>query len=134
MAEKPTPAGRELLGQILKKRGVVREGQIQEALAMQRERPGVPIGRCFIDLTFCKENDILAALAVQSGLEVVELDARGPAPEIIALVDPSTARTFSLLPLKVEDGELVVALGDPTNLSVLDDLQFLVGKPVRAVF
>ncbi|MBI3820067.1 MAG: Flp pilus assembly complex ATPase component TadA [Planctomycetes bacterium] len=127
------PASRELLGQILKKQGVAREGQIQEALAMQRERPGVPIGRCLIDLGFCKEHEITAALAAQAGLEMVALDAR-PAQETLALLDASTARTFRVLPLRVEGGELVVAIGDPTNLSVLDDLQFLVGKPIRAVF
>lgn len=128
-----TGAGREMLGQILKKRGVVREGQIQEALAMQRERPGVPIGRCLIDLGFCKELDVIAAIAAQAGLEFVTLDGK-VSPEILAMLDASTARTFRVLPLRVEGGELIVAIGDPTNLSVLDDLQFLAGKPIRAVF
>ncbi|MFN0204954.1 MAG: GspE/PulE family protein [Planctomycetota bacterium] len=131
----PSAAGapRELLGQILKKRGVLREGQVQEALAAQRERPGVPLGRCMIDLGFCSEGDVRAALAAQAGLEVVDIDGR-VAPEILAMVDASTARTFYLLPIRQEGGELVVAIGDPTNLSVLDDLRFLIGKPVRAVF
>lgn len=129
-----TPQGRELLGQILKKRGAVREGQVQEALAMQRERPGVPIGQCLVDLGFCKEADVRGALAVQAGLEIVEVDPRTQASEVTALVDASTARTFQLLPLRLEANTLVVALGDPTNLSVLDDLSFLVGRPVRAVY
>jgi type IV pilus assembly protein PilB len=134
MPDTVQPAPRELLGQILKKRGVVREGQVQEALAMQRERPGVPVGRCLVDLGFCGERDILSALALQAGLELVDLDPKALTPEVTSLVDPSTARTFTLLPLRVDDGELVVAVADPTNLSVLDDLSFLVGKPVRGAF
>jgi len=127
-------ASRELLGQILKKRGVIREGQVQEALAMQRERPGVPIGRCLIDLGFCTESQVLEALAQQRGLEMATLEGK-PVPQAIAsLVDASTARTLRLLPLRTDGDELVVALGDPMNLSVLDDLKFLVGKPIRAVF
>lgn len=127
-------AARELLGQILKKRGVIREGQVQEALAMQRERPGVPIGRCLIDLGFCTESQVLEALAQQRGLEMATLEGK-PVPQAIAsLVDASTARTLRLLPLRTDGDELVVALGDPMNLSVLDDLKFLVGKPIRAVF
>ncbi len=124
----------DLLGQILKKRGIVREGQVQEALAMQRERSGVPIGRCLVDLGFCSEGQILEALAVQQGLDVVTLEPGAASPKLAALVDASTARTFTLLPIADEGGELVVALGDPMNLSVLDDLRFVVGRPVRAVF
>lgn len=127
------PPPRELLGQILKKRGLLREGQIQEALSMQRDRPGVPIGRCLVDLGFCKEADIASALAQQVGLQYEELTGK-VAAEVLAMVDATTARTFYVLPLRVDGDSLVVAIGDPTNLSVLDDLRFLAGRPVRAVF
>jgi len=125
---------REPLGQILKRRGVVREGQVQEALAMQRERPGVPIGRCLVELGHCAERDVLAALAEQAGLELVDLPQGKAPPDAAALLDASTARTFTVLPMRVEGNTLVVALGDPMNLSVLDDLRFLAGREVRAVF
>src|SRR5262245_43923047 len=127
-------SSREQLGQILKRRGVVREGQVQEALAMQRERPGVPLGRCLVELGLCAERDVLAALAEQAGLELVDLP-QGKAPaEAAALLDASTARTFTVLPIRVEGNSLVIAIGDPMNLSVLDDLRFLAGREIRAVF
>jgi len=46
-------SGRKLLGQILKARGVVREGQIQEALAEQRKQGGL-IGQHLVALGHCR--------------------------------------------------------------------------------
>jgi type IV pilus assembly protein PilB len=124
-------SGRKLLGQILKERGVVREGQIQEALSVQRERGGL-LGAILVDLGYCKEPDVAQALAVQAGMETVSLEGVRPPPEVLARVDPSTATVFGVLPLREEKDALVVAVADPRNTTVLSDLQFLAGKPVRA--
>ncbi|MCI0586943.1 MAG: GspE/PulE family protein [Planctomycetes bacterium] len=124
--------GRKLLGRILRERGVVKEGQIQEALEVQRKE-GRPIGAILVSLGHCTEKDVAAALAIQSGMEVVDAAALAPSPELLARIDPSTASVFGILPVKEDRNELVVAVLDPRNGAVLDDLRFLVGKPVRAV-
>ena len=59
--------GRRLLGQILKAREIIREGQLQEALASQRKTGGL-IGQCLVDLGHCTGEDILMALADQVGM------------------------------------------------------------------
>jgi len=125
-------AGRKLLGQILKERGIVHEGQIQEALAVQREKGGL-LGAVLVDLGHCDEGDVAQALAVQSGMEAVSLEGVRPPPEVLAKVDPSTAAVFGVLPLREEKDALVVAVADPRNTAVLDDLRFLAGKPVKAL-
>jgi type IV pilus assembly protein PilB len=124
--------GRKLLGRILRERGVVNEGAIQEALEVQR-RQGGPIGAILVSLGHCSEKDVAAALAIQAGMEVVEAAALVPPPELLARIDPSTATVFGVLPLREEKGELLVAVADPRNTAILDDLRFLVGKPVRAL-
>ena len=65
--------GRRLLGQILKQNGVVREGQIQEALAEQRKHGGL-IGQCLIQIGHCNSAQVARALAEQAGLEVADID------------------------------------------------------------
>ncbi|MFT7171139.1 MAG: hypothetical protein ACI80K_004291, partial [Paracoccaceae bacterium] len=79
----PGPAGagaRPLLGQILKARGVIRESQVQAALAEQRTHGGL-IGQALVETGACTAADIALALAEQSGLETVDLAEVQPDPE-----------------------------------------------------
>jgi type IV pilus assembly protein PilB len=122
--------GRRLLGQILKAKGVVREGQIQEALALQRKQGGL-IGQLLVQQGAAKSSDIALALAEQAGMETVDLSRATPAKEALALIDGTTAHAFGVLPLAVEGKTLVVAIADPLNTGVLEDLRFTTGLEVR---
>jgi type IV pilus assembly protein PilB len=126
-----TGEGGRLLGQILKARGLVREGHIQEALAEQRKHGGL-IGQHLVALGHCSTADVARALAEQAGLEHVDLAACEPPEEALAHVDASTAHAFGVLPIAMEGGALVVALADPLNSAVVEDLRFSTGLEVRA--
>lgn len=132
-ASAPAPSpGRRMLGQILKARGVVREGQIQEALAVQRRQGGL-IGQCLVELKHCTKDDVARALAEQAGLEAVDLAKAKPEKAALALVDATTAHTYGVLPLRLDGKTLVVAIADALNTAVLEDLRFTTGTDVRAV-
>ena len=122
--------GRRLLGQILKAQGVLREGQVQEGLALQRKQGGL-IGQCLVQLGHCTAGDVARALAEQAGIELVDLSKAAPEKAALALVDATTAHTFGVLPLKVEGKTLVVAIADPLNTAVTEDLRFTTGVDVR---
>jgi len=121
---------RKLLGQLLKERGVVREGQIQEALAEQRRHGGL-IGQHLIALKACSAGDVAMALAEQSGLATADLTKTQPTEDALALIDGSTAHTYGVLPLSVKGTTLTVAIGDPLNTAVLEDLAFNTGMTVK---
>ena len=125
-------SGRRLLGQILKARGVVSEAQIQKALGEQREHGGL-IGDHLVALGFATKGDVAMALGEQAGLAGWDLDNQPPDDEAIGLVDSSMAHAFGLLPVALEGDTLVVALSDPLNTSVLEDLSFATGREVRGV-
>ncbi|MFT5288961.1 MAG: type IV pilus assembly protein PilB [Planctomycetota bacterium] len=124
--------GRRLLGQILKTRGIVREGQIQEALAEQRKQGGL-IGQNLIAMGHCSEGDVALGLAEQGGLETVNLEAETVQEEALERLDSSSAHAYGALPLRVEGGVLVVAIGDPLNAGMMEDLAFATGLEVRVV-
>ncbi len=125
-------SGRRLLGQVLKDRGVIKESQVQAALGEQRRHGGL-IGQCLVTMGACSESDVTMALAVQAGLEAVDLAQVSPESEALEAVDGSAAHAYGVLPLRVEAGTLVVALADPMNSAVLEDLAFTTGFQVRAV-
>ncbi|MCZ6598740.1 MAG: ATPase, T2SS/T4P/T4SS family [Planctomycetota bacterium] len=124
-----TTGGRKLLGQILKGRGILREGQIQEALAAQRKLGGL-IGQHFVSLGHCTQNDVAAALAEQSGLKAVDLERTVPSEDALAMIDASTAHTYGVLPVAIRGNTLTVAIGDPLNTAVLEDLAFTTGMEI----
>ena len=123
--------GRRLLGQILKQQGRIKEGQVQEALGAQRKHGGL-IGQCLIELGHCSSSDIAMALAEQAGLASVDLERETPSPDALALIDNSTAHAYGVLPLRVEGTALVVAIADPLNTALLEDLSFSTGMEIRA--
>ena len=125
-------SGRRLLGQVLKDRGVIKESQVQAALGEQRRHGGL-IGQCLVTMGACSESDVTMALAVQAGLEAVDLAQVSPESDALEAVDGSAAHAYGVLPLRVEAGTLVIALADPMNSAVLEDLSFTTGFQVRAV-
>ncbi len=125
-------SGKRPLGQILKERGIVREAQVQEALALQRKEGGL-IGQLLIRLSYCTAADVALALAEQAGMQSVDVSGLRPAPDVLERIDANTAHAFCVLPLLMEGKTLVVAIADPLNVAVLEDLRFSTGQDVRPV-
>ncbi|MFT4511817.1 MAG: type IV pilus assembly protein PilB [Planctomycetota bacterium] len=125
-------APRRLLGQILKELGLIHEGMIQEALQLQRDRGG-RIGEVLVDMKCVEVPDVARALAEQAGLAYHDLEADPPQPEAIAKVDLATARAFGIVPVRLEGKNLTVALADPANAPMLQDLSFTTGCEISGV-
>ena len=133
MADGPGVAGRgKPLGLILKEMGAASEGDIQEALAVQRKEGGL-LGRILVELGTIDDGQLARALGLQGGMEYHDLSAEPIPPEVIARVDGSTASLFRIVPVRFEDDTLTVALADPLNANILDDLEFIVNSRVRGV-
>jgi len=123
---------RPLLGQVLKARGIIRESQVQAALAEQRTHGGL-IGQALVEMGACTPGDIALALAEQAGMETVDLTHERPTEEAVGTIDGSAAHAYGVLPLRLEGDVLLVALADPMNTAVLEDLSFTTGYETRAV-
>ncbi|MEQ8763178.1 MAG: ATPase, T2SS/T4P/T4SS family [Planctomycetota bacterium] len=122
---------RKLLGQILKERKIVQEGQVQQALAKQRSQGGL-IGQILIELGHIDGNQLAIALGIQAGMEVVDLDEEPPQKDALGKVDPSLAALFRMIPHRLEGNTLIVVVADPSNTSVLDDIRFNTNLEVEA--
>ncbi len=129
------PPRKQLLGQIIKQlAGGVHEGMIQEAMMVQRDEGG-QIGQILVRLGHVTDAQLTLALGQQAGLEIIDLDENPPDAELVAKIDPAMAEMFNVCPVRMDGASMLVALSNPANISVLDDLRFVLNcdlKPVLA--
>ena len=108
--------------------GVITTRQLEEAYRLGRQqRQGV--GRTLLSLGYVGQADLAKALARRLRLNFIELGVDDVDPDVAGLVDKKLLRRYGMLPLRVEDGRLVVAMKDPANLHALEDLRMLSGSP-----
>lgn len=124
---------RKRLGELLLEAGVVDNTQLQAALGHQR-RWGGRLGQALIDLKMATEEQIVSALASKLGFARVALDQveYGPGLELaLRLVPHEFAERNQLLPYAADANTLLVAMADPSNVGVIDELAFRTGRRVK---
>jgi type IV pilus assembly protein PilB len=124
------PAGQ--LDELLRARGVITDAQLEEARQQAVQR-GRSVGRVLIELGYVTEAGLVAILSEQLGLEFVDLTETNIDASAVAMVPEVTARRHSCIPVRIEDGRLVVAMADPANVIAIDDIRALTGKEIRTV-
>lgn len=119
------------LGDLLVKVGSITEEQLRFALELQREKKK-KLGDVLQDLEFVTQKQIVEALEFQLGIPQVDLDKYYIDPEIPRLVSEEFARKHKLIPIKKQGMTLDVAMSDPLNIIVINDLEIVTGYQVEA--
>jgi len=104
---------------------LVNEGQIQEALAIQRKKGGA-IGDVLVELGYVTPQELLLALGAQRGMEVVQLDEMELPTDVTDKVPATLAKSFKVVPIKWDPATktLTVAMANPHDINILDDLRY----------
>lgn len=116
--------GTERLGDLLVRDGLITREQLQQALSEQKGT-GNRLGYTLVKLGFVEETEITKMLARQYRMPAVDLSRFEVDERIVKLVPADVAVRHTVLPLKREGRTLTVAMSDPTNGSVMDDLKFI---------
>ena len=116
------------LGELLIKSDLIDGFQLNAALSYKRHWGG-RMGESLVRLGYISEKDLCTFLTKQFDLPQVDLITHRIRPEVLDFIPEAKAREFCVIPVdRVESRglmHLVVAMPDPTNLSVIDALQFL---------
>jgi type IV pilus assembly protein PilB len=118
------------LGEILKEMDLVTDAEIREALKVQKEKGGL-LGEIMVGLGYITEKDLLFAIGAQNGMDVVDLDEIEVPTEAIEKVPVNYCEDFGICPVSFDGKTLVVALADPLNVNLLDELRFIAGCDVQ---
>jgi len=134
MATNPAELKGRKLGRVLTKMGKVTREQVHEALAIQKTRK-VPIGQLLVELGYCNQQDVAAAVAGQAGMAYVDLEGIEIPEETISAIPSENANAYGVVPIEYEPGRkrLKIAMKSPDNFRAVDDLRLLMGFNVDAV-
>jgi general secretion pathway protein E/type IV pilus assembly protein PilB len=113
-----------MIGQILVKSGVLVEAQVDEAL--KNREPRERIGQALVRLGLCREEHVMTALAEQTRMPYEDISNVEIDDAVIKQVPIKTVFQRKVLPLSRINGTLKVALSDPLDIDVLDELRLLV--------
>jgi type IV pilus assembly protein PilB len=120
-----------MLGQILVEMGIVDERKVNEALEFQkRAKPGTKIGHAMVELGFCDETQITKGLCRQFRLPFVDISRLRIPPAVADLVPKKIVSDFNVVPVKVQEGKLILAAEDPMVTFVADDLRFALNREI----
>ena len=120
------------LAEVLVGAGLVTREQL-EAVATSRNDDLEKLDETLVRLGVAREEDIFSAVAQHLGLEYVADIDREVDPSLLAQVPSEFAMRHQVMPLWEEDHTLVVAMADPFDVTVLDDLRLLTSRDIRAV-
>jgi hypothetical protein len=121
---------RKKLGEMLVEAGVLTEQGLRAALNEQRKWGGT-LGSKLVEMKLVSEADLVRVLSMQLSLPTIDLERTNVAPEIIALVPSELAHDHYLIPFAQPMKFLDVAMADPTNLGVLDELRIRTQLNIR---
>lgn len=79
------------------------------------------------------EEQLLRVLAADNDIEFIDLNAEGIEQVVAHLVPFETAERHCLIPIKIEDNKLYVAMASPMNLMIRDQVEAKTGYPVVPV-
>ncbi len=122
------------LGQLLLARGIVTEEQVQKALAEQKEKGHHKLlGELLVEMNYCTENQIASALAEAYGVPYAQISPKICDPKTLAILPREFLEEYIVLPLfKVYD-VLTVAVSEPTNVFLMDEIERISGCKIQVV-
>ncbi|MGI8618177.1 MAG: GspE/PulE family protein [Gemmatimonadaceae bacterium] len=128
----PVAVKSERIGDLLVSEGLITQDQLTRAIQEQQQH-GTRIGYNLIKLGFVKETDLTRLLAKRYRMPAVDLKSFEVDLKIAKLIPAELAIKHQLLALKRDGRTLTVAVTDPSQLGVLDDLKFITGYEIFPV-
>jgi len=122
------------LGQLLLARGIVTAEQIEKALTEQKEKGHRKLlGELLVEMGYCTENQIASALAQGYGVPYAQVGPKICDPKVLEILPREFLEECIVLPLfKVHD-VLTVAVSEPTNVFLIDEIERISGCKVQIV-
>jgi type IV pilus assembly protein PilB len=123
--------GRKRLGDLLIEEGLITPEQLQTVL--EEKSPNQKIGDALLQRGYITDQQLAEVLEVQLGIPHVNLFHYPFDTNLFSLISKETAKRNLIIPLKREGNKLYVAMVDPMDFIVIDDLRLSTGFQIETV-
>ncbi|HVP90847.1 MAG TPA: type IV-A pilus assembly ATPase PilB [Terriglobales bacterium] len=120
------------LGELLLREKIISTDQLKAALEFQKKN-SLPVGTSLVQLGYISEEEIAQALSRQLGYPYIDLDQFEVYPEVINLIPNDVAKKYDVMPIHRIRNFLTLAMVDPTDLEVIEDIRFRTGLSIQPV-
>lgn len=124
------PKQRKRLGEMLVETGLITKNQVGQALDYSRKN-GIRLGKALIRMNILEEEDIIKTISKQLNIPYIDVGNILFDPEIVTLIPEVFATKNKVIPLFLVDETMTVAISDPLNVYIIDDLSNIVGKKIN---
>jgi type IV pilus assembly protein PilB len=122
----------ERLGDLLIKRNFITPDQLKKAQEEQKMKGG-RLESNLIRLGYIKEDELLSFLSAQYRVPSVKISKIEINPNVIKLIPSSTSKKYFIIPINRVGPKLTLAMADPSNIVVIDEVKFMTGFNVEPV-
>jgi DNA-binding response OmpR family regulator len=123
------PESKKSLGRILLQRKLVTPEELSELLRQQQVQ-GARLATTAAQLGKADSAELLSALSEQHGVPAIDLRRLNMPLDSLELVPKDIARRYSILPMSCEGDRLFLAMADPADRRVIEEIEFVTGKRV----
>lgn len=121
------------IGELLLENTNLTRDQLEEALEIQKET-GELLGEILIGKKYINPHDITKVICRQMGINYIqELDINAIPPDIVRDMPINYAKHHQILPIKESDYHITIAMADPFNFNVINDLAGIFKKEILTV-
>lgn len=121
-----------LTGEHFVQEGLIDRGQLQMALAKQKELGGgESIARVLVGLGLIQERDRVRLLGQIWSVPFVDVQDVVPNAEAVALISPQLAKKFRALPIERNGRKLTVAMANPLDVFIIDEMRLTTGLDIE---
>jgi len=121
------------LGQLLCEKSYLEDSGLQVALAEQKVQHR-QLGQILLDLGYITPAQLNEALALQVGIDRVDLGSLSVGSDVIGLVPAELVSKHHVLPLHRENGRLAIAMTDPFQPQIIEDLRLVTGCSIERYY
>jgi len=120
------------IGQVLLQEKLITEEQLGEVLSIQKAT-GERVGDILMKKGYISELDFTRALAKRLKTDYITLENMKLNPGVVQLIKEDFARSYCLIAIDKQGKALTVAMSDPMNFYVIEDMHFMTGLDIKPV-
>ena len=120
------------LGDLLIREKVLSETQLKTAQAYHQDNE-VSMGSAVVSLGYLSEEEVAQTLSREYGYPFIDLDQFEVYPDVLELISLDVAKKYMVMPIHLNRNCLTLAMMDPTDLEVVEDIKFRTGLSLQPV-